>query len=134
MISEFLLVGPKKIGVMSELVIRKKAAHPLDALAFHELNPLMYLVVEVSRSRSPKYDRFILPSSGKFVHFLTVASQYFKRSHFYCTMRSPCRRWESPMAVFRCLNGMTCVRYANGERLTSEPATVFPMAPLYLLF
>jgi len=83
MISEFLLVGPKKIGVMSELVIRKKAAHPLDALAFHELNPLMYLVVEVSRSRSPKYDRFILPSSGKFVHFLTVASQNFKRSHFY---------------------------------------------------
>jgi hypothetical protein len=70
MSSEFLLISSEKIGVMSELVIGKKAAHPLDTLAFHELNPILYLVVEVSGSRSPKYDWLILPSSSKLVHFI----------------------------------------------------------------
>jgi hypothetical protein len=48
--SEVLLVSFEKITVADELVIGKKTAHSLDTLAFHELNPMMYLCVGVSRS------------------------------------------------------------------------------------
>ncbi len=50
------------------MVIGKKAANSLDTLALHKLNPITYVLVRVSRSRSTKYDWLILPSGGKFVN------------------------------------------------------------------